>query len=76
MNKFDFEKYSTKTNEGLYTIFKLDYNIDDKTDFVNVTDFKTGYEEVKHAKFVHDLKNGNQPMQYKKRKSTMYLQFQ
>lgn len=76
MNKFDFEKYSTKTNEGLYTIFKLDYNIDDNTDFVNVTDFKTGYEEVKHAKFVHDLKNGNRPMQYKKRKSTMVMQFQ
>jgi hypothetical protein len=76
MNKFDFEKYSTKTNEGLYTIFKLDYNIDDNTDFVNVTDFKTGYEEVKHAKFVHDLKNGNRPMQYKRRKSTMMMQFQ
>lgn len=75
MNKFDFEKYSQKTNEGLYTIMKLDYNIDEKTDFVNVTDFKTGYEEVKQAKFVYDLKNGNRPLQYNKRKSTMAMRF-
>ena len=72
---FKLEKYSKKTNEGLYTIFKLDYNIDEKTDFVNVTDFKTGYEEVKQAKFVHDLKNGNRPLQFGKRKSTMVMRF-
>jgi hypothetical protein len=75
MNKFDFDKYSRKTNEGLYTILKLDYNIDEKTDFVNVTDFKTGYEEVKHAKFVYDLKKGNKPLNHNKRKSTMVMQF-
>ena len=67
MNKFDFEKYSKKTNEGLYTIYKMEYNIDNATDFVNVTDFKTGYEEVKQAKFVHDLRNGNRPLQYNRR---------
>jgi hypothetical protein len=75
MNKFDFEKFSKNTNEGLYTIWKLDYNIDEKIDFVNVTDFKTGYEEVKQAKFVYDLKNGNRPLQYSKRKSTMAMRF-
>ena len=75
MNKFDFDKYSKKTNEGIYTIFKLDYNIDNNTDFVNVTDFKTGYEEVKHARFVHDLKNGNQPLKNGKRRTTMEMQF-
>jgi len=75
MNRFDFDKYSKKTNEGLYTILKLDYNIDEKTDFVNVTDFKTGYEEVKQTKFVYDLKNGNKPLNYKKRKSTMEMRF-
>jgi hypothetical protein len=75
MNKYDFDKFSKKTNEGLYTILKLDYNIDEKTDFVNVTDFKTGYDEVKYAKFIHDLKNGNKPLKIRKRKSTMELQF-
>ena len=74
MNKFDFDKFSKKTNEGLYTIFKLDYTIDENTNFINVTDFKTGYEEVKQAKFVHDLKNGNRPLQFNnKRKSTMQM---
>lgn len=75
MNRFDFEKYSKKTNEGLYTILKLEYNIDAETDFVNVTDFKTGYDEVKPAKFVYDLKNGNRPLQFNKRKSTMQMHF-
>jgi len=75
MNKFDFDKFSKNTNEGLYTILKLDYNIDEKTDFVNVTDFKTGYEEVKQAKFVYDLKNGSRPLQINKRKSTMSMRF-
>jgi hypothetical protein len=76
MNKFDFDKFSKKTNEGLYTIFKLDYTIDENTNFINVTDFKTGYEEVKQAKFVHDLKNGNRPLQFNnKRKSTMQMRF-
>jgi predicted translin family RNA/ssDNA-binding protein len=75
MNKFDFDKFSKKTNEGLYTIYKLDYTIDDQTDFINVTDFKTGYEEVVQAKFVYDLKKGNRPLQFNKRKSTMQMHF-
>jgi hypothetical protein len=75
MNKFDFDKYLKKTNEGLYTIYKLDYNIDEKTNFVNVTDFKTGYEEVKRTRFLHDLRDGNQPFKYRKRGSTMVMRF-
>jgi hypothetical protein len=30
---------------------------------------------VKQAKFVYDLKNGNRPLQYNKRKSTMAMRF-
>lgn len=73
MNKYDFEKYTKKTNSGVYTIYTLDYNIDNETDFINVTDFKTDYEEVKKETFVHDLKNGNQPLKQKKR--AMYMTF-
>ena len=75
MNKFDFDNFSNKTNEGLYTIFKMDYTIDLKTDFVNVTDFKTGYDEVKQSNFLYDLKNGNRPLKNNKRKTSMQLQF-
>jgi hypothetical protein len=75
MNKFDFTKFTNKTNEGLYTIYKLDYNIDENTAFVNVTDFKTGYEENKEAKFVHDLKHGNRPLLPNRRGPTMYMAF-
>jgi hypothetical protein len=75
MNKFDFAKFTNKTNEGLYTIYKLDYNIDENTDFVNVTDFKTGYEENKEAKFVHDLKHGNRPLLPNRRGPSMFMTF-
>ena len=75
MNKFDFAKFTNKTNEGLYTIYKLDYNIDENTDFVNVTDFKTGYEENKQAKFVHDLKHGNRPLLPNRRGPSMFMTF-
>jgi hypothetical protein len=75
MNKFDFAKYSQNTNEGLYTIYKLDYAIDEKTDFVNVNDFQTGYEEVKNTKFVYDLKKGNQPLANKRRVPNMKMSF-
>ena len=75
MNKFDFAKYSQNTNEGLYTIYKLDYTLDEKTDFINVSDFQTGYEEVKNTKFVYDLKKGNQPLMNIRRVPNMKMTF-
>ena len=73
MNKYDFERFSRKLGDGLYTIMELDYNYDAATDFVNVTHFKTNYDEKKEAAFIHDLTKGNQPL--KKRRATMAMSF-
>jgi len=62
MNKYDFAQFNRNTKNGLYTIYDLEYNIDASSDFVNITNFKTPYEEIKEKSFVHDLKNGNQPL--------------
>ena len=77
MNKDDFEKFSTGAAESLYTILKLDYHIAPNVgisssvdvEFVNVTVFQTGYEELKSERFVYDLKNGNRPIVNFKRKN-------
>ena len=75
MNKFDYEKYMNKTNEGLYTIYKLNYSINNDTDFFNITDFKTGYDEVKKTKFIYDLNNGPKPFITTNRNPSMNMCF-
>jgi len=78
MNKDDFEKFSTNgIGENLYTIKELNYQLVPEAgsettidiDFVNVSFFRTGYEEVKKEQFVYNLKNGNRPIVSFKRKN-------
>jgi hypothetical protein len=73
MNKYDFERFSKKMGDGLYTIMELEYELDAATDFVNVRHFKTNYDEKKEAAFVHDLNKGNRPLSHKK--NTMNMVF-
>jgi hypothetical protein len=76
MNKDDFEKFSTNTVENLYTIKELKYDMEENrgiknsvdVDFVNVSLFRTGYDESKKEQFVYNLKNGNRPIVSFKRK--------
>jgi len=78
MNKDDFEKFSTNgIGENLYTIKELNYQLVSEAgnstsidiDFVNVSLFRTGYEEVKKEQFVYNLRNGNRPIVSFKRKN-------
>ena len=78
MNNDDFEKFSTNgIGENLYTIKELNYQLVSEAgnsisidiDFVNVSLFRTGYEEVKKEQFVYNLRNGNRPIVSFKRKN-------
>ena len=78
MNKDDFEKFSTNgIGENLYTIKELNYQLVSEAgnstsidiDFVNVSLFRTGDEELKKEQFVYNLKNGNRPIVSFKRKN-------
>lgn len=75
MNLHDFNKFNKKTKEGLFTIYLLNYTIDDANDFINVSDFKTSYEENKLTTFVHDLNNGNKPLRKSRGNPTMLMNF-
>lgn len=75
MNVYDFTQYQNKTNNGLFTIYELNYEIDDSTDFVNVINFKTPYEENKNSTFIYDLKNGNLPLNSRRKRVAMHMTF-
>ncbi len=73
MNVYDFKQYRNKTNNGVFTIFELNYEFEN--DFVNVINFKTPYEEIKSKTFVHDLKNGNLPLNGRAKRIAMPMSF-
>jgi hypothetical protein len=75
MNLQDFNQFKNKTKEGLFTIYLLNYTIDDANDFVNVSDFKTSYEENKLSSFVYDLNKGNIPLKKTRGNPIMPMQF-
>lgn len=70
INKIDFEKYATNTNDGITNISALDYSINDTINFINITGFRTGYEEQKKETFTHDLRKGNRPIYFNPRKNS------
>ena len=70
INHTDFEKYATNTNDGILNISAIDYTIVDSTNFINITNFRTGYEESKKETFTHNLRNGNRPIYFRPRKNS------
>ena len=70
MNKTDFEKFATNTNDGINNISALNYTIDDETNFINITHFTTRYEEQKSETFKYDVRRGNRPIVFNQRKNS------
>jgi hypothetical protein len=75
MNVYDFKQFQNKTKNGLFTIYDLNYEIDDSNDFLNVINFKTPYEENKDSTFIYDLKNGNLPLNARNKRVIMPMIF-
>jgi hypothetical protein len=70
MNKTDFEKFATNTNDGINNISALNYTVDIKTNFINITNFTTSYEEQKTETFRYDVRRGNRPIVFNARKNS------
>lgn len=70
INKNDFEKFATNTTDGINYISGLNYSFDEATNFVNITNFQTGYEEQKKETFTYDLRKGNRPIIFNARKNS------
>ncbi len=75
INKYDFKQYENKTNNGLFTIYELNYEVDDYNDFINIINFKTPYEEFTNSTFNYDLKNGNRPLNRTRRFGVLSMVF-
>ena len=71
VNKTEFDVYKSKTNEGINTIYNLEYMIDESTGFVNVSNFQTNRDENISTSFTYDLRNGNTPFRSKPQSITV-----
>lgn len=70
MNKADFEKFAVNTTDGIVNISGINYTIDNEASFLNITNFKTGYEEQKSETFTYDVRKGNRPIVFNARKNS------
>ena len=81
VNRSEFDQYYHNTTEGIYSITNLNYDIDEKTGFVNIRNFNTGREQDLNKRKLHDLRNGAAPFnpndknQKNRKKSMMGLLF-
>jgi hypothetical protein len=76
VNKREFDRYIHQTNEGIYSIKNLSYEIDNQTGFVNVVRFKTDTEPQSKENNNYDLRNGPIPFKgifSKRRGGTMSM---
>jgi hypothetical protein len=66
VNRSEFERFARNTQEGWMSIHKLQYTIEEDTEYqgiamIQVTNFSTGIEIRKNATIIHDLRTGNKP---------------
>ena len=61
VNKGEFDKYLSNTQEGVDSIKSLIYDYDESINFVNVRNFDTGTQENPSKNMEYDLRNGNAP---------------
>jgi hypothetical protein len=78
VNSGEFNRYLQELPEGIRSLKSLSYDIDEKTGFVNVSSFFTGYEENLNLKKIFDTSNG--PIPFKighsmRRKTQMRMYF-
>jgi hypothetical protein len=61
VNRGEFDRYLSETTEGWHSIQSLEYNINEETGFVDVTNFYTGIVSNPKENKIHDLRNGSRP---------------
>jgi len=74
VNRKEFDRYIKETNEGIYSIRDIQYNIDESTGFINITNFNTPFVENQKENTTHDLRKGPAPFKMNeiKRKNVRY----
>ena len=65
-NRIEFDRYLKEINEqqvvdGFSTISQLEYEFDDSSRMLNITNFMTTYNQEQQYNTLYDIKNGSQP---------------
>ena len=71
VNRTEFDRFLEETNEGWQSIQGLEYDFDEDTGFINVSQFRTGIEPNSRNNTIHDLRNGNDPFNMAKKNNVM-----
>lgn len=61
VNKQEFDRFEHGTREGVHSLFKINYNVNNDTGIIDVTSFETGTDENKRLTHIHDLHKGTRP---------------
>jgi hypothetical protein len=61
VNRVEFDKYLGLTSEGISNIQNLTFNYDSDKNFVNITSFTTGTEDVQTQSVPFNITQGNRP---------------
>ena len=61
VNRSEFDRFEKRTTEGIYSIYQLQYNVNEDTGFVNVLQFNTSVNEQVSQRSEYDLRNGPAP---------------
>ena len=68
INRREFDRYISNTNEGFHSISQLQYMIDETTGMVDVNQFTTQVEPLPTQNKEYDLRNGTRPFNNNVRK--------
>jgi hypothetical protein len=63
VKRSEFDRFLSDTTEGFSSITNIQYNINEETGFIDVTNFTTAFDDKPNENVVHDLRNGNKPFQ-------------
>jgi hypothetical protein len=61
VNRGEFDRYITNTQEGIGSIRSLNYSVDETIGYLNVNTFDTGNTIDPAKNIIHDLRKGNRP---------------
>jgi hypothetical protein len=61
VNRGEFDRYLSETQEGWHSIQSLEYNINEETGFVDVSNFYTGVVANPKQNKIYDIRNGTRP---------------
>jgi len=78
VNSGEFDRYLKKTQEGISSIYNLNYEFREDTGFIDVLQFDTSDNEILEKRVDYDLRNGPAPFKPKpkpRRAPTMKMHF-